>query len=182
MINIINPIALYALSFIGALGLIWSFKYSYNKTLQNIAPINNFRQSLILIIFTNILVLIYIFIHAIFISKMLIEPGFLERSDGSATGFFWTDNLDGWKQIELDKYDFYKVIKEFIFISFNIIIFLFSLFLRKNSNIKLYAKLNSKPNFIFTYMLIVLSVLLTIITLSVLLLAIDEYVIWDVVA
>jgi hypothetical protein len=179
MIEIINPFTLYALSFIGALGIIWILKYSNNLTLRKLAPMNNLRQSIALIILTNFLVLIYLIIHAKFISKMLIDPGLIRSSGGSGGGFFWNDNLGVWNQQKLNNFKFFKFIKELAFVFINIFVFLLALFLRKKNNSKITTEITKKPNLAFTVLLIFFSLLLTYITLGAILLTLEEYFIWQ---
>jgi len=170
---------LFILSFIGALGIIWSFKFSNNNTLQKLAPINNLRLSITLLIFTNFSVLIYLIIHAKFISQMLIVPGFLESNDGSGGGFFWSEKLAVWNKNKQDNYEFYKFIKEAVFVSFNIFIFLLALYLRKRNNSKINVEITKKTNLIVTVLLIIFSLFLTYLALVGILLTIDEYSIWE---
>jgi hypothetical protein len=179
MIDIINPFSLYALSFIGALGIIWSIKFSNNQTLRKLAPLNNLRQTMVLILLTNFLVLAYIIIHAKFISQMLIDPGFIKSSGGSGGGFFWNEDLGGWNQKKLNNYEIYKFIKELVFVSINIFVFLLALFLRKRNNSKITTEITKKTNLTFTVLLIIFSLILTFITLGAILLMIEEYFIWE---
>ena len=179
MINIINPFFLYALSFIGALGVIWSFKFSNNQTLRKLAPMNNLRQSIALIILTNFLVLIYLIIHAKFISQMLVDPGLIKSSGGSGGGYDWTYNTGSWNQQKQNNFKFYKFIKEFVFITSNIFLLLIALYLRKKNNSKITNLPTKKSNLIFTVLLIIFSFLLTFIALGMVMLIAEEYFIWE---
>ena len=179
MIKIFNPFTLYALSLIGALGIIWTVKYSNNLTLRKLAPKSNLRQSLALIILTNLVLLIYLIIHAKFISQMLIEPGFIESSGGSGGGYFWSDNEGTWNQKKQNNFDIYKLIKEFSFVSINIFLILTALYLRKKNNSKITLELSNKRNLILTILLIVLSLLITFITLGAVMQMTEEYFIWE---
>ena len=179
MIDIINPFFLYALCFIGALGIIWSIKFSNNQKLRELVPINKLRQAMVIILLTNFLVLSYLFIHTKFISHMLIDPGFIKSSDGSGGGFYWNDDLSGWNQLKLKNFEIYKSIKELLFGSINIFVFLVALFLRNRNNSKLTSAITEKSNLTFTVLLIFFSIALTFITLGGIMLTIEEYFIWE---
>lgn len=179
MIEILNPFTLYPLSFIGALGIIWSLKYSNNVKLRKIAPINNLRQYIALIILTNLLVLIYLIIHANFISQMLIGPGIIESSGGSGGGYNWNDSLGSWNEKNRRNFEIYKFIKEFVFVAFNISLFLIAIFLRKKNNAKNTTEVIKKPNLVITGFLICLSLLLTFIAIGAVMLFAEEYFIWE---
>jgi hypothetical protein len=174
MIDIINPFFLYALSFIGALGVIWLIKFSNNQTLRKLAPKNNLRQTIGLILLTNFLVLAYLIIHGKFISHMLIDPGFIIIDDGSGGGFFWNGDLGGWDQQKQKNYEIYKFIKELVFISVNILVFLSALFLRKKNNSKITMEISKKPNLAFSILLIFFSIILTILMIGVLMASVEQ--------
>ena len=178
MIEIINPFFLYALSFIGALGIIWVIKFSNNQTVRKLAPKNNLRQTIALILLTNFLVLAYLIIHGKFISHMLIDPGFIIGNNGSGGGFFWNDDLGDWDQQKLKNYENYKFIKELVFISVNILVFLSALFLRKKNNSKITTAISKKPNLAFSILLIFFSIILTIITLAVIIFTVEDLFLW----
>jgi hypothetical protein len=179
MIEIINPLFLYAQSFIGALGVIWLFKFSNNQNLRKIAPTNKLRQSIALILLTNIFVWVYLIVHAKFISHMLIDPGFIKSSDGSGGGFYWNDSLGNWDQQNLKKYEIDKFIKELVFMSINISLVIIALFLRKKNKSKTHQEITKKPNFGYTIVLIILTLLFTFITFGGILIMIDQYFIWE---
>lgn len=179
MINIINPFALYALSFIGAFGIIWSMKFSNNQTLRKLTPINNLRQTLVLILLTNFLVIVYLIIHANFIYKMLIEPGFIEWSVGMDEGFYWKDDLGVWNQQKLNNYEIFKFIKELVFVCINIFVFFLAMFLRKRNNLKIATGISQKPNLAFTVLLIFFCLILTNITLYAVLSTVGNFFIWE---
>jgi hypothetical protein len=110
---------------------------------------------------------------------MLIVPGFLESNDGSGGGFFWSEKLAVWNKNKQDNYEFYKFIKEAVFVSFNIFIFLLALYLRKRNNSKINVEITKKTNLIVTVLLIIFSLFLTYLALVGILLTIDEYSIWE---
>ena len=179
MINIINPFFLYALSFIGALGVIWSFKFSNNQTLRKLAPINKLRQTLVLIMLTNFIALVYIIIHVKFISQMLVDPGLIKSSGGSGGGYDWTYNTGSWYQKKQNNFKIYRFIKELVFVGINIFVFLLALFLRKKNNSKITTLPTKKSNLTFTVLLIIFSFLLTFIALGMVMLIAEEYFIWE---
>jgi len=179
MIEIINPLTLYALSFIGALGIVWLVKYSNNPTLRKLAPINNLRQSIALIILTNFLVFIYLIIHVKFISLMLINPGLIESSGGSGGGYNWNYNVGDWNEKKQNNFEIYKFIKEFVFISSNISIILIAFYLRKKNNSNITIIPTKKSSLIFTILLIIFSLLLTFIALGMVIIIAEEYFIWE---
>jgi hypothetical protein len=178
MIEIINPFFLYALSFIGALGVIWVIKFSNNQTVRKLSPKNNLRQIIALILLTNFLVLAYLIIHSKFISHMLIDPGFIISNNGSGGGFFWNDDLGYWDQQKLKNYENYKFIKELIFTSINFLVFFLALFLRNRNNSKITTEISKKPNSAFSALLIFFSLILTIITLAVIMFTVEDLFLW----
>ncbi len=179
MIEIINPFALFALSSIGALGIIWLLKYSNNTSLRKVGPTNKLRQSIALIVLTNFLVLIYLIIHAKFISQMLINPGFIISSDGSGGGFYWNDNAGSWDQKKLNNFEKYRFIKEFLFITVCVFLLLIALYIRKKNKSKIVALTSQKLNKIITILLFIFSLLLTFITLGMVMLMSEGYFIWE---
>jgi hypothetical protein len=179
MIEFINPVFLYITSFIGSLGIIWSIKYSNNKTIEKLAPVINMRQSILLAVITNFLVLLYIILHIRFISKMLIEPGFIESSGGSGGGFFWSNKHNNWSEKTKEKYELYKLIKDITFVSANIFFFLIAFILRLRNKSKISSETTKKTSLRFTVLLIIFAFLLSYITLGGVVTIMDDYFIWE---
>lgn len=179
MIKIINPFLLYALSFIGALAIIWLVKYSNNSTLKKLSPINNFRQSIAIIILTNIIVLLYLIAHARFVSTMLINPGYIISSGGSGGGYYWNDNSGSWDEKKQNNFEIYKFIKEAVFVTMNIFLVVIALYLKKKNSSNFAFESNKKSSLIFSVLLTIFSLLITYIALGSVMLITGEYFIWE---
>ena len=110
---------------------------------------------------------------------MLIDPGVLGINSGSGGGFYWGN----WNQKTLDKFEFYKLIKELVFVSLNIFIFSLALFLRQRNKSKIISETTKKTKSTFTILLIIFliifSILLTFIVLMVIMSISEAYFIWE---
>ncbi len=180
MIDFFNPILIYSLSIIGSIGTNWLIKYSNIKSQRKISQLNSVENSAATIIFINIFIIIYLLIHAKIISLFLIDPGFLQRSDGSGGGYYWNENIEDFNKLKIEKkFLFVKTIGEFLYGSIHIAIFLFALHKRgkykSNNPNEIIKNSNSK----LTSLLIIFSLLLTCIAFFGIFLFCEEYFMWE---
>jgi hypothetical protein len=179
MIQILNPFVLYALSFIGALAIIWLVKYSNNSTLRKLSPINNYRQSIGIIILTNIIVLLYLIMHARFVSTMLINPGYITSSGGSGGGYDWNYKSGSWDEKKQTDFEIYKFLKEAVFVTINISLVMIALYFKKKNSSKFAFESYKKSRLIFSVLLTFFSLLITFIMLGMVTLMSEAYFIWE---
>jgi hypothetical protein len=179
MIQILNPFLLYVLSFAGALGIMWLIKYSNNSTLRKLSPINNFRQSMGIILLTNIIVLLYLIMHTNFINTMLINPGYLKSSGGSMGGYDWNYEPGGWDEKKQNDFKNYKFLKEAVFVTINISLVMIALYRKKKNSLKFTFESHKKSRSIFSVLLALFSLLITFIMLVMVMFTSEQYFILE---
>ena len=110
---------------------------------------------------------------------MLINPGFIESNTGSGGGYYFSENLVGWDQNTLDNFEFYKLLKDLLFVIFVILIFIFALYLRKRNHLKITYDNNKKPNLFVTILFIFISIITIFIALGAIFLTLENNFIWE---
>jgi hypothetical protein len=143
---------------LGSLGILYLL-----KRLDYFRKINGLNVFFIWLILSNVLFYIYVLLESLLYNFIVVNSDFSERIDGSAGGYFTTEDIANQ----------YVSLSSFLIWSFtiiNIILFLSRFFLKPNTNL---VSINEKTNRIFTIFLFFLSIISCFISLMLLILLDD---------
>ena len=148
---------------LGSLGILSLLKRSESKKLDYFRKINGLNVFFIWLILSNVLFYIYFLLVSLLYNFIVVNSDFSERIDGSAGGYFTTEDIANQ----------YFSLSSFLIWSFtiiNIILFLSRFFLKPNPNL---VSINEKTKGIFTILLFFLSIISCFISLMLLILLDD---------
>jgi len=148
---------------LGSLGILSLLKRSESKKLDYFRKINGLNVFFIWLILSNVLFYLYFLLVSLLYNFIVVNSDFSERIDGSAGGYFTTEDIANQ----------YFRLSSFLIWSFtiiNIILFLSRFFLKPNPNL---VSINEKTKGIFTILLIFISIISCFISLMLLILLDD---------
>lgn len=178
MINILNPFALLTFALMGACGIYWLIHYSEKKWVGKFNPSTYFQKVLLILFSASMFVLFYYILHKAFVTHFLIKPGIIISNNGSGGGFYLNENKIGWNDAQQKDIEFYKWLKDFLFITIQIVFFAFGFLIRRKFSPTVITSITNKRPLLMTSVLFALTLIVTFLALVAVMLMLEDYTIW----
>jgi hypothetical protein len=178
MINILNPFALMTFVSMGACGIYWLIHYSEKHWFDKFHPSTYFQKVLLILFSASMFVLFYYFLHKAFVTHFLINPGIIISNTGSGGGFYLNENKLGWNDALQKDVEFYKRLKDFLFVTIQIGIFAFGFLIRRKFCLLKRTSTKKKPHLLLSLGLFILTLIVAFLALGAVMLMLEDYTIW----